>query len=157
MLTVAHPLPWTWDDGGRERTGFRGQTGDCVCRAVAIATGLPYQQVYDDLAMLGAKEHKYRRRSRKSHPRTGIYIQTTRRYLASLGWAWTPTMHIGSGCTVHLRYGELPETGRLIVSISRHIVAVIYGVIHDLSDPSRRGTRCVYGYWTQPQTNRIQV
>ena len=57
-------------------------------------------------------------------------------------------MKIGSGCTVHLRADELP-TGRLIVSVSRHVVAVIDGVIHDTHDPSRDGTRCVYGYWKQ--------
>ena len=37
--------------------------------------------------------------------------------------------------------------GRLVVSLSRHWTAVIDGVIFDTHDPSRRGTRCVYGYW----------
>jgi hypothetical protein len=55
-------------------------------------------------------------------------------------------MRIGSGCTVHLRADELPP-GRLIVNVSRHTVAVIDGVIHDTYDPSRDGTRCVYGYF----------
>jgi hypothetical protein len=31
--------------------------------------------------------------------------------------------------------------------VSKHYCAVIDGVIHDTSDPSRDGTRCVYGYW----------
>ena len=61
-------------------------------------------------------------------------------------------MKIGSGCRVHLRERELPS-GRLIVSVSRHMVAVIDGVIHDTHDPSRGGTRCVYGYW-QPSAAR---
>jgi hypothetical protein len=55
-------------------------------------------------------------------------------------------MQIGSGCTVHLSADELPS-GRLVVSVSKHLTAVIDGVIHDTHDPSRRGTRCVYGYW----------
>jgi hypothetical protein len=76
----------------------------------------------------------------------GRIQETIRRVLESLGWTWTPTMAIGSGCIVHLRDGELPR-GRLIVSVSKHIVAVIDGVIHDTHDPSRDGTRCVYGYW----------
>ena len=42
--------------------------------------------------------------------------------------------------------------GRLIVAVSRHYCAVIDGVIHDLYDPSRNGTRCVYGYWKQAET-----
>jgi hypothetical protein len=52
-------------------------------------------------------------------------------------------------CKVHLRDGELPM-GRLVVSLSRYYAAVIDGVIHDTHDPSRDGTRCVYGYWTMP-------
>ena len=58
-------------------------------------------------------------------------------------------MQIGSGCTVHLRADELPP-GRLVVSVSKHLTAVIDGVIHDTHDCSRRGTRCVYGYWQPP-------
>jgi hypothetical protein len=56
-------------------------------------------------------------------------------------------MSIGQGCTVHLKADELPS-GRLILSVSRHYVAMIDGVVHDTHDPSRGGTRCVYGYWT---------
>ena len=40
--------------------------------------------------------------------------------------------------------------GRLIVSVSRHLCAVIDGVLYDTHDCSRSGTRCVYGYWTAP-------
>jgi len=29
--------------------------------------------------------------------------------MKSLGWIWTPTIQIGSGCTVHLRADELPS------------------------------------------------
>lgn len=49
---------------------------------------------------------------------------------------------------MHLRDGELPE-GRLIVRVSGHLVAVINSVIHDTHDPSREGTRCVYGYFRE--------
>jgi hypothetical protein len=72
-----------------------------------------------------------------------------------LGWVWTPTMQIGSGCTVHLRADELPP-GRLVVSVSKHLTAVIDGVIHDTHDCSRRGTRCVYGYWQPPDVRRVR-
>lgn len=138
---------WTYNDGGRVTAGFRGEAGDCVCRAVAIAAELPYREVYDTLNKLSQGERSTkRRRGKKSSAREGVFKPTTRRYLESLGWKWTPTMHIGSGCTVHLRADELPP-GRLIVSVSRHLCAVIDGVIHDTHDPSRAGTRCVYGYW----------
>ena len=55
-------------------------------------------------------------------------------------------MAIGQACKVHLSSDELPS-GRLVVSVSKHVTAVIDGVIHDTHDPGRDGTRCVYGYW----------
>src|SRR5262249_31534865 len=94
------------------------------------ATGKPYQEVYDELNALAAKERPSKRRPKKSSARTGVHIPTCRAYLASLGWEWVPTMRVGSGCTVHLVAAELPP-GRLLVSVSKHLVAVIDGVVHD--------------------------
>jgi len=34
-----------------------------------------------------------------------------------------------------------------VVACSKHYTAVIDGVIHDTHDPSRDGTRAVYGYY----------
>lgn len=137
------------NDGGRADAGFKGRTTDCSCRAISIAMQRPYREVYDDLNAWGSQERisKRQRRQAKGSARTGVKMTTLRRYMDSLGWAWVPTMHIGSGTTVHLRDGELPM-GRLIVRVvSGHLCAVIDGVIHDTSDPSRGGTRAVYGYW----------
>jgi hypothetical protein len=136
-----------FNDGGRAAAGYSGKTGDCVARAIAIATGLPYQEVYDALNKEAERERPRRGRKRSS-ARTGVRKASIKRYLARLGWTWVPTMRIGSGCQVHLRADELPK-GRLIVSISRHLVAVIDGVIHDRFDCSRDGIRCVYGYWVR--------
>ena len=36
-------------DGGRKAAGFKGKAGDCATRAIAIATGHEYRQVYDRL------------------------------------------------------------------------------------------------------------
>ena len=132
------------DDGGRAAAGFKGEARDCVCRSVAIATGRPYREVYGSLNAIAKDERP--RNGRRSGSRTGVFKATTRRFIESLGWRWVPTMRIGQGCTVHLREGELPS-GRLIVSVSRHVTAVIDGVIHDTHDPSRGGERCVYGYF----------
>jgi len=80
----------------------------------------------------------------RNHPRTGLRKNTVKEYLRDIGWRWTPTMHIGSGCKVHLRAGELPP-GRLIVALSKHLCAVIDGVIHDTHDCSRGGRRSFTG------------
>ena len=145
----SNPAAFVYNDGGREAAGFKGSAGDCVCRAVAIAAQLPYQEVYDRLAEGNASQRKSKRTGKQ--PRSacnGIY--TTRKwfkdYMLELGFVWTPTMQIGSGCKVHLKADELPS-GRLVCNVSRHQVAVIDGVINDTYDCSREGTRCVYGYW----------
>lgn len=141
-------IKWSFSDGGREAAGFKGRTGDCVVRAVAIATELPYRTVYDEINIWSKKERGTGFRRRKSSARTGVFTTTTRRYMENIGWKWTPTMRIGSGCTVHLREDELP-TGRIVVVLSKHLCAVVNGVIMDLDDPSRGGTRCVYGYFSK--------
>jgi hypothetical protein len=33
---------WQYNDGSREAAGYRGEAGDCVVRAIAIATGMDY-------------------------------------------------------------------------------------------------------------------
>jgi hypothetical protein len=144
-------MRFVFDDGGRKEAGYKGDAGDCVCRAIAIATGKPYQEVYDALNGLGRSERTGRRKRRKSSARTGVYKPTIRRYLGALGWAWVPTMNIGSGCQLHLADGELPA-GRLVVRLSRHLTAVLDGVIHDTYDPQRGGRRCVYGYFQKAVT-----
>lgn len=150
-------MRYTYDDGGRAAAGYKGSAGDCVTRAIAIATGLPYQEVYDAL-WAGNKDYAANHRGRVARriargkgrsgttPRNGIFKEVSRPYLKALGWRWVPTMTIGSGCKVHLRADELPG-GRLIVKVSRHLVAVIDGVVHDTYDCTRGETRCVYGYW----------
>ena len=137
------------NDGGRAAAGYKGKAGDCVTRAIAIATGKPYQEVYAALNGLAVSERTGKRKRGKSSSRSGVYKQTYRRYLEALGWRWTPTMKIGSGCKVHLRAEELPA-GRLIVCVSKHCLAVIDGVIHDTYAEDCGGTRCVYGYFAQP-------
>ena len=143
------------NDGGRKAAGFKGRTGDCVVRSIAIATGISYQKVYQDL--YDANE-KFRIKSRSKlaknlikkndSPRTGTHRAVLKKYLKQLGWKWTPTMFIGQGCKVHLKKEELPND-TLIVSCSKHITVVINGVLNDTYDCSRNGTRCVYGYWSQ--------
>ena len=133
------------NDGGRHLAGFRGLAGDCVCRSVAIAAGLPYADVYNRLAH---EMKNMRRPCRTRSPRNGVPVRRVwfKRYMTNLGFEWVPTMHIGQGCRVHLRQGELPP-GRLVVQVSKHLTAVIDGVVHDTHNPCRDGMRCVYGYW----------
>lgn len=172
-------MDWKHNDGGRAAAGFKGSAGDCVARAVAIASGRPYAEVYAALSAIeGGRRASKRRKKVRASARNGVYTNRKpfKDYMASLGFTWTPTMQIGSGCKVHLRADELPS-GRLVVAVSRHYTAVINGVIHDTHNPAKRTSiiypinadpatlpkgawrhadggnwiyspqRCVYGYW----------
>jgi hypothetical protein len=141
------------NDGGRAAAGYRGHSGDCVVRSIAIATGKSYRDVYDGINAL-RDSMRQTRKVRKSSARDGVSRVVYERYLQNLGWRFVPTMRIGSGCKVHLKSGELPG-GRLIVRVSRHLTAVVDGVIHDTHDCSRGGTRCVYGYFTREAASSV--
>lgn len=140
-------MTWIYDDGGRAAAGFKGEANDCVTRAIAIATETPYREVYQALShnVVGTRTPRGRRRA---SARDGLPRWSYTRYLREIGWIWHPTMTIGSGCKVHLRADDLP-TGRVIARLSRHMAAIVDGVIHDTHDPSRSGTRCVYGYFVK--------
>jgi len=134
----------------------RGEAGDCVVRAIAIATGKPYAAIYESLHEVIRHCGKARRGKHSNSPRNGVERRAYQSYLEVCGWVWHPTMGIGTGCRVHLDADELPA-GRIICRLSKHLVAVIDGVIHDTHDPQRWTTygdghsasRCVYGYFEE--------
>lgn len=143
-----------YNDGGRSNY-FEGMNArDCVTRAIAIATGSDYKEIYD----LMARANKAKGGSRSA--RNGISRKVYDKYLLANGFRWIATMKFGQGCTVHLIEDELPK-GIIIARLSRHITCVIDGVINDTFNPRRGGsvgtkngipfnqkeTRCVYGYY----------
>lgn len=145
--------PFQFNDGGRNAAGFKGGAGDCVVRSIAIAANLPYMQVYEDMRLANENYAQLRNdrlakrlNIKGSSPRNGNHRNVFHDYILGLGFEWVPTMKVGAGCQVHLRPSELPS-GTLIVKVSKHLSAVIDGVIHDTHDPSRAGKRCVYGYY----------
>jgi hypothetical protein len=147
IAALTWSMTWEYNDGGRSDAGFKGSTGDCVTRAIAIAAERDYQTVYDELnyeisMTLDA--------SKNSSSRTGVPRKVYEPYLGLLGFKWVPMMKVGSGCTMHLHSDELPS-GMIIARVSRHLCAVHDGVILDTHDPSRGGTRCVYGYFTRDE------
>jgi len=156
---------FVFDDGGRKAAGFKGNTGDCVVRAIAITSGLPYKEVYKELTERNRQfVSKYKDQQRKGKPtknakiaeklvnrgytvRGGVYKEVYEPYLKQLGYNWHPAMSIGTGCKIHLHREELPTSGRLILCVSRHLTAYVNGTLHDTYDCSREGNRCVYGWY----------
>lgn len=156
LLSEGEFMEWVYNDGGRADAGYKGTTGDCVARAIAIAAQRPYAEVYKDLSGWLKLDQKYARKqakagkAAKTTARDGMPRSTYEPYLLSQGWRWVPTMRIGVGCKTHLKKDELPD-GRLIVRVSHHLSAVIDGVVYDTYDPSKDETRCVYGYFMEPE------
>ena len=71
-------MDFIWDDGGRAACGYVGLTGDCVPRAIAIATGAVYCDVYEKLGTASEKS-----------PRHGVPTETAAAYLAERDWQRT--------------------------------------------------------------------
>ena len=72
---------WVYDDGGRKAAEFSDHSDDCACRAIAIATGKPYRQVYDELNALCARSLFC---ENPHGPETGIYHGVCQFYLRVL-------------------------------------------------------------------------
>ena len=70
---------WIPCDGGRSEAGYKGHTGDCACRAIAIAVGMPYKEAYQLINnVVKGHEKPSKRKSSPSHARTGVYVDTMR-------------------------------------------------------------------------------
>ena len=152
-------MRYQYNDGGRSDAGYKGDAGDCVVRAIAIATEQSYQKVYDDLKEFNVEFAKGRSRAAKKvadrgpSPRDGNFKEAYAKYLKSLGWDWKATCRPGQKWRLHLDPYELPE-GRIICKVSRHAVAAIGSIVQDTYDCTRDGTRMVYGYYHKAEDNQ---
>jgi hypothetical protein len=128
-------MKYHFNDGGRAAAGYKGKTGDCPARAMAIALGLDYKEVYKKLAQANA-DH-----CQKKSVRNGINIALFSDILKQYGWVWhkAPTF---SGRKA--RCSDL--TGTVIARQSKHVVTVIDGVPNDIWNSSNK---MVYGYWAK--------
>ena len=130
-------MEYVYNDGGRSKY-FKGNTGDCVTRAIAIATGKDYLEVYNAINGISKGERKRKNERRKSNARKGVYHHTYEKYLKDLGWRYVdcnkPNKYI------HLTDSEIPK-GTVICRLYKHLVCVIDGVINDTYDCSKKGTK----------------
>jgi len=135
-------MKFKFNDGGRAAAGYRSKGGDCVCRSIAIATGLPYQQVYNRLAEGNAKQRKSIHHTPSCTVMDGISTRAAwfKRYMKELGFVWY------TAPSFILEDGKVPR-GKIICSLREHVVAIIYGVMNDDKIHTTKGWRRVYGYW----------
>ena len=132
---------WQFDDGGREAAGRVGKTGDCVCRAVTIASGRPYAEVHNRLRIITG----HVRHGRRPSPENGIIVARApfKRLMEEYGFGWVDFRHLSFPLKTTIL--NLPVEGRLVVMVPRHAYAYIDGVVHDLT-PQNIGMP-VQGYW----------
>lgn len=126
-------MKFIYDDGGRSKY-FKGTAGDCVTRAIAIATGIDYKEVYDTIK--GLLNHT---------PRNGLSKRETKDIMHYFGFDWYAPK-FGGSYKLHLKEEDLPM-GTIICQVSKHVVCVKDKIIYDAFNPSRNGTRMVYGFW----------
>lgn len=127
-------LRYKLNDGGRRDAGFKGNAGDCVTRAIVIATGEPYRKTYDALGALYAEMTGGLERS----ARGGVASPVWFRYLTERGW----DLLLTHNC--YFTAEEIPMQGTIIAVMPRHCAAVIDGVVHDAWD-SRKSNRTKNG------------
>ena len=121
-------------DGGRSKAGYKGRCRDCVCRAITVATGLPYSWVYKELARLNKTDGGV------ASARNGLRKDVYEPFLKRLGFRklTIPTTKVGN---------FTPPMGTLIVCMPGHVAACVDGVLYDSWDSRKDGKNDVYGYW----------
>ena len=145
---IAKPKPknYIYNDGGKSLTGRKGNSGDCVVRAMAIALDLDYDYCYKVLAQAN-KDAGYTKSARDGLQRT-----TYEKVFNKHGWFWTSApknlwvwdednyMYLNRKA----RHKDMPKNKRVIARMSKHIAAIVDQEIHDIFDSSYK---MVYGYW----------
>lgn len=168
---------YCYNDGGRGhwrlRTGCDRPrwAGDCVTRALAIVTGIPYGECWDFVDCF-KREREESGGRRYSTPDAGaptgcaadlgaVYHRAPRQlpadarethvagvYATPRGGVYYGASHFLPTVAQAFRSGFLPKRGRVIVQTRGHAVALVDGVFHDTGPVSAR-TR-VRGFWAFP-------
>lgn len=130
--------PFIIHDGGRSSSKRPRQKNDCVVRAVALATSLPYDTVYDLMAEGGRKS------SQGFHLRE--WLATQNNVVNSYRFVWEPYPACkGLRRMNPVDFADEHPRGTFICKTAGHVYAVINGVAHDL-EPTYDES-CIYGAW----------
>ncbi len=144
-------IDYHYDDGGREAAGYRGRTGDCVVRAIAVCARQDYRAVYLTMAeqmkrngyAASGNAYAIRERSRRAPRRKGqITARRVQDRVLELYGFRKVRLPAGARPTfteAHERYGDC------IVGTTKHVAAVVDGALRDTFDGR------VY-QWAKPRT-----
>ena len=144
-------IDYQYDDGGREAAGYRGRTGDCVVRAIAVCARQDYRAVYLTMAeqmkrngyAASGNAYAIRERSRRAPRRKGqISARRVQDRVLELYGFRKVRLPAGARPTfteAHRRFGDC------IVGTTKHVAAVVDGALRDTFDGR------VYE-WAKPRT-----
>ena len=135
-------LKYKYNDGGRSNY-FKGKSGDCVVRAIALATGEDYKVIYDQLTQANklyienkntklAKRLRNTKYKKSGTPRSGNFKQVYKPFLEAKGWKWVSLMKFGSGERTKLN--QLTHLDNVIVSVPKHLLCMKKGLVLDTWD-----------------------
>ena len=147
---------WVYNDGGRSNYFSGKHAGDCVTRAVAIASGIDYLKVYNVIARGNSKDPKKNRHRGEKSARNGVRTRSKwfRKQMQDWGWVFKECKTYEN---ITLGSSKIPK-GNIICWVDRHYVAVIDGVVNDTFNPdetkkirlrNKDGKLLVKGYWVK--------
>jgi hypothetical protein len=125
-----------YNDGGRVDAGYKGKTGDCGARALAIATGGDYKWAYKLIADTN-KDFGYAKSARN-----GVHKTVYAHVLEKLGFRWQSAPKFEGRKAL---CSDMPK-GTVIARQAHHFVAVVDGIPQDTWDSSHK---MVYGFWVK--------
>lgn len=139
-------MEFKYNDGGRSLYFKAGNVGDCAVRALAIASGRDYKEVYNELKKL----------NKGVSCRNGTPKSVDSKWLKQNGFvALNGIMGVGTGIQYHLCDEDLTDLIKkypvMVIQVSKHLTTIINGVLNDTFDCSRDGTRGIYKIWVPIQ------
>lgn len=151
------PLNLVIFDGGREDAGYKGDAGDCVTRAISIATAWESDSRYEyekHRSALMERKATWRKTSRSKRAkasksnsvRNGTPKEVYRPYLEDLGWERVSLVKFGDPTRKEMVKEDIPNDV-VILEVRKHIVACVRHTVYDTWD-SRESTLFVDGYAT---------
>ena len=123
------------EDGGLKETEFKSKRkrGDCVVRAITIALGKQYEEVFNSLCDLSKQTGFF-----PNHDETyGLYLKQN-------GWIYNKPQRSGRGLKSLERFNSKGITA--IVKVRNHLVCVSDGKIYDSWDCKFYAAN---SYWTK--------
>lgn len=112
---------------------YRILVPDCTIRAITVLTGKTWEEVYDGVCAEGKLMHNM--------PSSNAVWSS---YLSKLGYVRTPMPNTCPDCYTVDDFCHEHQTGKYLLALFEHVVAVVDGYYYDTWDSGRK---VVLYYW----------